>query len=158
MDRDKIGSLFFLVLSVVVCLASIKIGIGTPSNPGSGFMSFFAGLFFGLLSLLQIGKLYFRKKSKQNMVKGEAEEGGNREGIKRIILVIVALSAYCIIMPRIGYLISTFLLMVFLLRIGSSMKWRLVIASSLFITFCSYLIFDKWLSCRFPGGILQYSR
>ena len=159
MDRNKLGSFFLVGLSVIVCVASIKIGIGTLGNPGSGFMPFIAALFFGLLSLFQLGKLYLRKKSRLNTINIQTGEvGRDDESKNKIILVIVALSAYTVIMLKIGYLISTFFLMIFLLRIGSSTKWRFVFISSLVITLLSYLIFDRWLSCRFPAGILEYWR
>jgi putative tricarboxylic transport membrane protein len=159
MDREKIGSIFLIGLSVVVCIYSIKIGIGSPSNPGSGFMPLIAGLSFGILSLLQIAKLYFVKKSKLKTTNGETKEEAKKgESKKKIILVIVSLVAYSIIMPKLGYLISTFFLIIFLLRIGNGMKWRFILPSSLFITLSTYLIFDRWLSCRFPVGIFQYWR
>jgi hypothetical protein len=158
-DRNSWGSFFLVGLSAIVCVASIEMGIGTLGNPRSGFMPFMAALFFGLLSLVQLGKDFFGKRSRSDVIHiktGKVErEGENKKGI---ILVMIVLSIYVIIMPRIGYLISTLLLMICLLRIGSAMKWRFVIGGSLVITLFSYLIFDRLLSCQFPAGLLEYWR
>lgn len=159
MGWERIGSLFLIVLSIIVCIYSVRLKIGSLSNPASGFIPFIAGLLFGLLSLLQIIEWIILKRSKEKVKYHKIiEEGGGPGGRNRIIIVITLLLAYITIMPKLGYLISTFLLMIFLFRIGHQIKWWFLLAFSFLITLSTYLIFDRWLSCRFPVGVLEYWR
>ena len=38
--NDQRSSLFWLLLSIAIVIESLRLGIGTPRNPGMGFMSF----------------------------------------------------------------------------------------------------------------------
>ena len=156
MNRENIGSIFLLIFSLVVCLYSIRLGIGSAHNPGTGFMPLISGVFFGFFSLLQ---LIFSWKLKRNMDENDIKKKKKKPKIEsKIILVITSLLAYGVIMPKLGYLITTFLFMIALFRIGKLMKWWVIFGSSLLVTLSTYLIFDRWLSCRFPLGIIGYLR
>ena len=63
--HDRGSSLFWLIFSVCVCTESIRLGLGTPRNPGMGFMTFGASVLLGLFSLIVL----FQTLSKR----GEAE-------------------------------------------------------------------------------------
>lgn len=159
MKREMIGNIFFIVLSIIVCVYSIKINIGSVSNPGSGFLPFVSAIFFGTLSVILIIKLSIFKKSQQRETCSEfVEQKRFTKSRKRIIFVILSLSVYIIMMPKLGYLISTFLLMVFLFGFTRQMKWYLVLIYSFSVVLISYLVFEIWLSCQFPRGVLHYWR
>jgi cell division protein FtsW (lipid II flippase) len=73
-----------------------------------------------------------------------------------LVLILLILVAYSLFLNWLGYLISTFSLMFCLLFVGTEKeRWWLVIGVALLATSVSYLVFNVWLRCNFPEGILK---
>jgi len=150
MTYDRWTSLFWLLLSIYVCIESLRLGIGTPHTPKIGFFAFCTAGLLGILSLL----LFFRTFLK----KDKTERGSLFSGMlwQRVAVVVIALVVYSVVMPLIGYLISTFCLMTLLLWIlePARKRWFLwpLITSSL-TTGLSYYVFSVLLNCQFPAGL-----
>ena len=147
---DQTSSLFWLLVSIAVFIESLRLGIGTANNPGKGFLTFAASGILGILSLILFIQASLRKK--------EIKTGPFFASPlwKRVLLVLVALIAYSKFMPVLGYLISTFLLMVTLFWILERRKIGFVFVSSVLATFVTYLVFSKWLNCQFPQGLFGF--
>jgi cell division protein FtsW (lipid II flippase) len=143
---DRGSSLFWMFLSAYVCIASLRMGIGTLRNPGMGFMTFGAAGILGILSLVLFAGSFFRGK--------RDEPGPPFSGIlwKRILFVVVVIIGYAKFLPDLGYLISTFLLVSSLFLILKGTRWWWVLGLSLVTTFFTYYIFAMCLSCQFPRG------
>ena len=145
---DQGSSLFWLLFSISVLIESLHLGIGTLQNPETGFMSFGASGLLWILSLI----LFFRTSFKKEEAKIKSPFHGTLW--KRVFLVLIALLIYTKLMPVGGYLISTFLLMTFLLFIIERQKVWWVLSFSLLTTLVTYYVFSKWLNCQFPSGLI----
>jgi hypothetical protein len=148
--HDQVSSLFWLGLSVYVCRESLQLGVGTLRNPGIGLMAFGGSILLGVFSLALFLQATTKKKT-SNASPTEAPTLWHK-----VILVLVALLIYAKVMPLMGYLISTFLLMGFLFWIFKKGKIGWVVISSLLTTVLSYMIFSKWLNCQFPQGFFGF--
>lgn len=147
---DRGSSLFWLLLSVSILIESVHLGIGTVRNPGTGFFAFGAAVLLGILSLI----LFLQTLSKRVEAKVEPLFSGT--AWKRPLLILIVLVIYSKLMPLIGYLISTFLLMVFLLWMlePNRIKWFLWSLVVAFVsTLISYYAFSILLNCQFPAGL-----
>ena len=143
---DQVSSLCWLLLSIIVCIESLRLGIGTLGHPGIGFMAFGVSSLLGILSLT----LFFQATLKPREIASEPFLSGKLW--KRVFLVLFAIIAYAELMPYGGYLISTFLLMSFLFWIvKGKLRWVLVLSS--LTTLITYYVFSVWLKCQFPSGI-----
>ncbi len=147
---DQTSSLFWLLVSLSVFIESLRLGIGTLHNPGRGFLTFGASGILGILSLILFLQASFRKKE----VKAPPFFAGPLW--TRILLVVIVLVVYSWLMPVLGYLISTFLLMTSLFLILERRKVVFVFVSSILATFVTYLVFSKWLNCQFPDGLFGF--
>lgn len=147
--EDQGTSLFWFVLSVIVCIASVRLGIGIPQRPGMGFLPFCASALLGILSLILLIST-FRKKSATSRAPLFAGKAW-----KKVILTLGALAAYVGLLPLLGYLPGTFLLMVFVYRLAGFEKWRWVLVSAFLTTIVTYYVFSVWLGCQFPMGFLS---
>ena len=147
---DKTSSFFCLLVSIAVFVESIRLGVGTLRNPGRGLMTFGAAGILGILSLALFLQACLRNEA------GERRAAFAGEFQKRILFVLIALALYAWVMPLLGYLISTFLLMSFLFWILERRRIPLVLASSIAATLITYLVFSKWLNCQFPDGLLGF--
>ena len=147
---DQVGSLFWLLIAVYVCIESFRLGLGTPRSPGMGFMTFGGSVLLGFFSLVVFFQGFFKKEEP----KTEAPPTGRLW--TRVLIIAIALLIYSSLMSVLGYLINTFLLMIFLFGIIRRMKWGWVFVSSFVTTVTTYYIFSKWLNCQFPYGLFGF--
>jgi hypothetical protein len=151
MDRKHvISGLFWLAVSILVAVMAIDLGLGTFSSPGSGFVFFWSSLGLGALSVILILKSIFGK--------GEANPFVDLwKGLKwgNAVLAIVMLLLYALILTTLGFMLSTFMLMIVLFGIGRS-SYRVVILSALITTILSLIIFRYFLEVHLPRGIIGW--
>ena len=143
--QQKIAILFLLAFSVFVSVESWRLGVGSFSAPGPGFLSFGAALAIFLLSLFQAFKDWSR-----DIVKREAP---SLRGDKANVLYILGgIFAFPLLLSRAGFLLCTLLFTGYCLRIIAPQKWRVVLAVSFGVTIVSHLVFNVWLSIQLPRG------
>lgn len=106
--HDLASGLFWLFLSAAVFVESLRMEIGTVKMPGMGFMPFGASALLGMLSIVLLVKTIARKRQGGTAGASDVLLG------KKALMVLIAVIAYSMIMPTIGYLIGTFLVMTFL--------------------------------------------
>lgn len=141
------SSLLLFFFSFFICFESYRLDLGTLSAPGPGLFPFGGGLILGLLSLIEM--------LKPSIEENKPEKGEGKGGY-RIALVLFALTAYGLILERLGFLIATFGLLIFLLKVVVPQKWPRVLVSAFLSTLISYLVFEVWLKTQLPRGILGF--
>jgi uncharacterized BrkB/YihY/UPF0761 family membrane protein len=141
-------TILFIVLSVLICLGSVNMGIGSLHEPGPGLMPFGAGLLLGLLSLANL----FLKASSP-----VADQIGYK-GVKwgRLSLIVLSLIAFTVFLPILGYLLTTFLVMFFLYKSIEPQKWRVSFLGAFLSTILTYLLFAVALKSYFPKGVFSF--
>ena len=143
---DRTSSLFWLLVSILVFAESHRIGIGTVQNPGMGFVAFGASGILGILSLVLFLQAALRKEDTPS------KPLFAHTLWRRVLFVLLALTVYARVMPELGYLISTFLLMSLLFWVLERGRIGFVLLYSLLATIFTHLVFSKWLNCQFPHG------
>ena len=150
MKKPDIGSgLFWLMASIYVCVHSMKLGLGSIRNPGAGFLFFWTGVALGLFSIIVLVSAFLEKG------RGPESRKSAFENVNwfKTILIIGSLVVYAAIMEWLGFLISTVLLIGFLLRIIETKKWFVVMSVALASAFLSYALFELLIHTRLPKGI-----
>jgi len=148
---DTWSGMFWLFISLFTIIHSRKFGLGNLHNPGPGFFFFWGGIFLGFFSLVVlISALRPQKEDLEN-------EGRmiRRVDWRKIISVLIALFAYGQMFEKIGFIISTFLLMVFLVRFIGAKKWYVAVLFASCTSLLSYVLFVLWLQTQLPKGILR---
>ncbi len=148
--RDTLSSAVWLFIAVFVLAASYRMGIGELHNPGPGFFPFWASVFLAILSFVMLGVNLFKKREPahlQDLWKGL--RWGNT------IIVTVSLGAYCLALPKLGYLLATFGLMLILFTVGKMKPW-MIFLYSLLAVLASYGLFYHGLKTPLPRGILFF--
>ena len=149
--RDGLSGLFWLIISILVCVESIRIDIGTFHNPGPGFLPFWAGVVLGMFSIALLIT---------SILKGKGEKGISSlwKGMEwhKVIIVLASLFIYAILLHRLGYLIATFGLLALLFGVMSRQRLWIPVVSALITSLLSYLIFYVWLGVQLPKGIFGF--
>lgn len=144
---EKVCHLFLLLSGLMICVISIRSKLGTVTNPGPGFVPFGAGfllLFFSLVGLFESG--YMEK---------QAEPLAGPDW-KRAIAVFFFLIGYALILTKIGYVLSTFLLMFVLFWTADHRKRIIPVIKAGLSAGITYIIFGKLLDCQLPKGIFWF--
>lgn len=141
MGRELKGGIFFLAVSLLVMVESIRVELGTFREPGAGFLSFWVGTILCVLSLVLIYR-GFRVRETQV------------PHARRVILALAALFAYSFALSRAGFVTATFFLVMILFQLGQSRRWWWLLGMSGLVTFLAYFIFGVLLHVYFPRGIL----
>ena len=148
--KHVISGVFWLAVSIFVAVMAIDLGLGTFSRPGSGFIFFWSSVGLGSLSVIQIIKSVLRKGGETSFMESwKSLKWGN------VVLAIVVLFLYAFILMKLGFALSTFVLMVVLFGIGRS-SYRVVIVSALITTILSLVIFRYFLEVHLPKGIIGW--
>jgi putative tricarboxylic transport membrane protein len=149
---QRILGFIWLFLGLVICFMSNNLNLGNASSPGSGFFPFLTGCLLILLSLIYLVKSFFFPE-----IRKEGEKFWDRIKWNKQVLVIASLIAYVLLLQVLGYLVTTFLFIVFLIRLIEPLRWRTTLIVAAATVVMTYLIFDYWLMCQFPKGILYGS-
>jgi putative tricarboxylic transport membrane protein len=146
---DVWTGLFLMVFSGAVINEALKLDVGTPVKPGSGFMIFGAAAVLGVLALLQFLK---------SLVSQEQRAGQPRERIHlwRIVAVIGVNILYIVLLEQVGYLICTFLLLCFLFQAYERGRWSSAIGGAAATSLLTYVIFSRLLQLNLPKGLISF--
>jgi len=153
MEREKWSSLVWLGSGVFICIGSLKLSLGKFHNPGPGFLSFFAGLtVVGLALVVHIQS----RKTGRNAEKEKMEPlWSDRQKGSKMVMTIGALFVYAVAMNYLGFPISTFLFLAFLLKVIEPQRWSVALIGSLLASAAFYAVFEIGLQSQLPVGFLK---
>ena len=145
---DKIGSIVCLVIAGIALWQSFRVPMGNIRQPGPGFLPFWVGVILALLSAVLWFEASFRKPTAESVrfLSGEGKW-------PYVIAAGIALLIYTFLLEPLGFIISTFLLLIFLFRVIGKQKWWVGVTGSILVTFFTHLIFKVALKVQLPRGL-----
>lgn len=146
--RDRVSGGFFLVAGVIVAREGWRLGTGSMSAPGPGFVPFWSATVLAVLAAVVLGT------SVLGPAGGERAERAPRQG--RAAICLATLFLYVPAMLYLGFLSSTFVLMLVLFGLGQRTPWPVRIVASLVTTLAFYGLFARLLLVQFPSGLLGF--
>ncbi len=138
----------WVVLGLFVMLASYRLGLGGLRNPGPGLMPFLLGLLLCLTSTYVLITFLAEKVDR-----GSTAAEGPRPGFSRLCLVAGSLFVYSLLFETLGFIATTFIVLVVLFR-SMQNRWLIVGLASVTTVVVSYALFT-YLGVQFPKGILK---
>jgi putative tricarboxylic transport membrane protein len=133
-------------VGLLVCYGGRRLGLGSITDPGSGFVFFWSGLILVILSTV----LLVDSLRHGAIAPPEVE----RTNWAKISLVLGLLFAYALAVEDLGFVLTTFLFLVFLFRTSGVKNWTRAGAVAGAVALGSFAIFELWLKIRFPRGLL----
>jgi putative tricarboxylic transport membrane protein len=141
-------ALFWIALGILVCYGASRLGLGSVTEPGSGFIFFWSGLILVILSLMDLAESLH---GAEELV----QKTGAMNWIK-IALVILSLILYAFFLERLGFVVTTFVLLSFLLGWIERTSWARSLGIASLAALGSFAIFELWLKIRLPKGIFGF--
>lgn len=144
-------SLFWLAFSIFVMIEGARLGVGSPSNPGMGFMPFWAA---AVLAGLALSAAVMPLGARNDNSDTEQVFGG--DFFRKVIPTLAVLVIYALTMPIVGFLLGTFLLLCLLFRLSyHGPLWHIGLAAFITSAAC-HLLFQDLLRTQFPRGIFGF--
>ncbi len=145
---DRVGAIVCLVIAGIVLWQSMKVPMGNIRQPGPGFLPFWVGVILALLSVILWFQAGFRKPA------GEPVRFLSGEGKWPYVAAAgIGLLIYTFLLELLGFIISTFLLLIFLFRVIGKQKWWVGVTGAILVTFFTHLIFKVALKVQLPRGL-----
>ena len=142
------SAIFWVAVGILVCYGANRLGLGSVTEPGSGFIFFWSGLILALLSLTVLAESV---RGSEDTV----QEMGKMNWAK-IALVLLSLLLYAFFLERLGFVLTTFVLLSFLLGRIERTNWARSLGVASAAVLASFAIFELWLKIRLPKGIFGF--
>lgn len=134
-----------LALSIFVVWSGYALGLGSINDPGSGYVMFYAGLLMILFSLI--------------ILYGAIKDGGPtflslwRDVLwTKPLIVIALLVAFALLFETLGFLVSTMILLIALLRVIDPVAWSRAIPIAVLVPLIAWYVLQKLLLIQLPSG------
>jgi hypothetical protein len=150
LSRDEIaGGMVLFLFGAITALLSLRMPIGTFRMAGTGMFPLCLGILLMILSGLFLLNLFYHKKKVMEKKESIAEIP---RSAKQMIFFFGTMVLATLFLNRLGYPLTSFLLMVALLRIIGMKQWGLNILISVVTAVGSYFLFVQWLNIPMPKG------
>jgi putative tricarboxylic transport membrane protein len=150
-NSDQLSGLFWLAISIFVCIEASLIGIGDFHSQGPGFLPFLSGVMLSTFSIILVVTSTLKKAGSRgikNLWKGMSWG--------KVVWVLILLFVYALLLPILGYLIATFGLMTLLFGIVGKTKLWIKAVAGIITVLATYIVFYVWLEVQLPKGILGF--
>jgi len=150
-DYDRATGLFFLGVGIFFSLYARSVEIGNWHHPGPGFFPFWGGMTLGGMSVALLWK-NFRRRVKESRPPFFPE----KHALKRVSMALLALVAYVFSLAPLGFSVTTFFFLAFLLRFVFPQTWGRTILVALLGAVIGRLVFINLLATQLPRGVLGF--
>jgi len=147
----RIAGFCFVALSAFVVWESWSLEYYTNLGPGPGFFPLWLGVVMGALSLVWLAQVFVRKGGP-----GDVAILPERTGIVRILSTLAALVGMAGLMNLLGFQLTMFLFLVFLLKgLGRQPLW-LTLVVALLGSVGVYHLFGAYLDLPLPAATVKF--
>ena len=151
---DRIGALFFFAvgsffaLYARISLYSRHVEIGSWKEPDAGFLPFYGGITLVIMSILLLFSS-FRSRKTDGPISFFPVAGA----WKRVLVTFLSLAAYNALLNLLGFTLTTFLFLGFLLRAVFPQSWRRTLLVAVLGAAAARFLFVHFLETQLPKGI-----
>lgn len=145
---NRIQPIIWGLFGLYLVYEGMQLKLGSPRAPKPGFMIFW----MGIVILILAGAFFLQSFSASAEGKKiRWKEVPWQRGVK----VMAVLFLYVAVFHWLGFILSTFLLLLFLFKGLEPQKWgTAILISALTVGIC-YLVFGVFLELQFPPGLLR---
>ncbi len=147
-NQDRLTAVFFLGIGIFFSLYAESVDIGSWHRPGPGFLPFWAGITLAAMSLGLLLKSFWRKVGT-----GGSSFFPEKDSWKRVLAIFLALLFYNLTLPYLGFSLTTFIFLAFLIRFVFPQTWLRTLVIAVLGAVIARLLFVDFLETQLPAGI-----
>ncbi len=148
---DRIAAIFFFLTGIFFSLYARTVEIGTFTEPGPGFLPFWAGL-----TLVAMSIVLFLKNLTRRAEAARPSFFPQPDSWKRVLAVFLSLIVYNLLLTCLGFTITTFLFLTFLVRFIFPQTWKRSLIVGVSGSIFARLLFINFLETQLPKGFLGF--
>lgn len=145
--HDQKSGLVWFVIGLVIVYFSLGYGLGDFGSPGPGYISFLMGAIISLLSAIMVIR----------GVRGKTREPLStlfRGNWLRVVLTTASLLLYAILLPYIGFIIDSMILIYALMILAGKRNHLTAGLTAVIVSLLCYYVFSVLLQVNLPVGVL----
>lgn len=146
---DRYTSIIYAAFGLFIAFEGYRLELGTLRAPKPGFLVFWGGIALSILSLVLLIQTFLSKKTDKMTIWRKDLQ------LRKVLKLTVVLFFYAIVLRGLGFLLSTFLLLLYLFKGLEPQRWRVALMLSIVATVLCYLVFGVFFELRFPEGIFE---
>jgi putative tricarboxylic transport membrane protein len=150
MKREIIGCTFWLLFSFYFAIESYRLGLSMAHRPGPGFFPFIATVGIGLIAAWRL------IANVRNGAPDDSADAGMRGELGLVACVIAGIIAYAVLLDTLGFLVCTFLLVAFYLKVIAARRWLVSLSFAATVALAAHFFFDVLLKAELPRGLLSW--
>ncbi len=147
--NDAIGGVLIFLFGALTAYLSARMPIGSFRVAGSGLFPLCLGILLMALSSIYTVKVLIRDRGIEGK---ETKSRGITTETKRVIRFVAAIVLAVALLGWLGYPLTSFLLVLALLKIFGVKKWTWSTLIAALASAVSYFLFVLWLKIPFPKG------
>ncbi len=153
--KDISSSIFFFVLGLFLALQSARLSIWGRSGPEAGFFPLVTAVLMISLSVAIMVKSFtlIRTKKKEEIL---VNQEGEQISIFKVASYAVLMTLYGISIERVGFLISSTLFLILILKYVERQRWRTTLVVWFASIGVSYILFAYFLGVPLPRGFIKW--
>jgi putative tricarboxylic transport membrane protein len=148
---NRIGAIFFLSVGIFFALYAGRVEIGTWTEPGPGFLPFWAGMTLIVMSIALFLASYAKKAWPQR-----PSFFPQPDSWKRVVATFLSLIAYNFLLTPLGFTVATFLFLGFLVKFIFPQSWRRALVVAALGSVGARLLFISFLETQLPKGVIGF--
>jgi putative tricarboxylic transport membrane protein len=138
-----------MVFALYILKESLSLGVGGLHQPGPGLAPMLEGFVILFFSAIIFTQSFLAKSSSKGNKSHEAKENP-----LPAVYTIAGLIVYAIILEYAGFILSTFALVVFLMKLFEKKRWWVNLVTGGLVSSAFYILFAVLLKAELPLGIL----
>jgi putative tricarboxylic transport membrane protein len=154
---DRIAGLFFLAVGAFFTLYARfvlyarRVEIGAWKEPDAGFLPFWGGLTLIVMSALLLVSSFSSRTGQISPSFFPVPDAW-----KRVLITFLSLAAYNLLLNPLGFTLTTFLFLGFLLKVIFPQGWRRTLLVAVIGSAVARFLFIDFLETQLPKGILGF--
>ncbi len=152
--RETVMAIVWLVLGLTIAIWCATFPFGDWEGPGPGFFPFMLGVIIFLLGGVLLVTKISQNREDSTQVLGPLIPAG--APLRRVASALGAMLLSTALLEFLGFLITIFFLILFLIQSIEHRKWKVAIFYALLSSLSSFIIFQVLLKTQLPRGILGF--
>jgi putative tricarboxylic transport membrane protein len=149
---EMITGFVLLVLSGLVIWKALEMPPSATFGPGAGFLPFWLGVLLAVLATILIVSAW----RGQATGKDSAPLFPGKQALFAITMVLVGLAVYILLIDVLGYVVDTFLFVMFLMKVVEREKWPLSLMVAVGTTAGLFITFQILLKITLPSNMFGF--
>ena len=140
-QRDFWAGVLFIVTGLIFMVLSRQYNVGTSAKMGPGYFPMMLGGLMAVLGVMVVIPSVLKSAEVLKITKIEP---------RMVLLVLVAVAVYAFALPKLGFIVALFALIVISSIASHEFNLKTTLISSVVLLVFSWLVFVKGLELQFP--------